>query len=101
MRRIEVSGALQLSLDDRTIEVSGSGSELRAEVAGLRVRRPSLRLVASSVLLSRRLSQSLARRGLKLTITRHGAPFVELGFGVPGAPLRRLAGLARVRLLRS
>jgi hypothetical protein len=100
VRRLEIEGSLHVSLDERSIEIVAEGSHVRAEIAAFEVRRPSFRLLASSLSLARRLSRSLERRGLTLTVTRDGKPLAELGSGVRGVGVARLFGLSRVRVFR-
>ncbi|GAC1310652.1 MAG: hypothetical protein NVS2B3_17500 [Vulcanimicrobiaceae bacterium] len=96
---VEITGRLELTLDDAaTIDVTAHGSRVRAEIGDLAPRRPSLRFVASSAQLARRLSRVLHARTLTLSITRHGETIVEIGSGVRGGPVARLFGLSRVRV---
>lgn len=98
---VEITGHLEVTLDDSaTIDVTAHGSRVRLEIGDLGPRRPTLRFVRSSARLARRLARLLHERKLTLSITRHGAPFVEIGSGVVGGPLARLLGLARVRVYR-
>ncbi len=98
---VEITGHLELTLDDSaTIDVTAHGSRVRLEIGDLGPRRPSLRLVRSSATLARRLARVLHARRLTLSITRHGAPLVEIGSGVVGGPIARLFGLSRVRVYR-
>jgi hypothetical protein len=96
--RLELSGALEVSLDDRTIAVTGSGPWVRAEIAALDGVRPTLRMARSGLVLARRLSRALDRAELRLVITRNGRTLAELGAGVRGGRFSRLFGLSRVRI---
>ena len=101
MRRgLEVMGALRLTVDDRTIDVTAMGSRVRAEIGELPNVRPSVRLVASSFTLARRLSRALDATDLTLVITRDGRTVAELGSGVRGGALATMLGIARVRVVR-
>jgi len=96
---VEITGHLELTLDDdATIDVTAHGSRVLAEIGDLGPRRPSLRLVRSSIELARRLARFLHARTLTLTITRRGTPLVEIGSGVRGGLLARVLGLSRVRV---
>ncbi len=99
-RVVEVSGALHVTLDERTIEVTADGSRVRAEIGDIATGRPSIRLAASSFVLARRLSRSLDRSALTLVITRAGVEVAELGAGVRGGRLARFLGMPNVRVRR-
>lgn len=99
---VEIVGHLELTLDDSSvIDVTAHGSRVRLEIGDLAPRRPTIRLVRSSATLARRLAKVLHARKLTLSITRNGAPFIELGSGVVGGPIARLFGLSRVRVHRN
>jgi hypothetical protein len=97
---LELTGTLQLSLDDVTIDVTAFGSRVRVEIGDFEPGRPTLRLVRSTSTLARRLASALDARRLTLVITRHGKPLVELGAGVRGGRLARALGFGRVRVHR-
>jgi hypothetical protein len=97
---LEVTGSVTLTVDGRTIEVTGTGTRVRAEIGGLDAGRPSLRLATSGYALARRLSRALDARALTVEITRDGRTVAELGAGVRGGTLARLLGIARVRIVR-
>lgn len=100
MPRVEVNGALQLEFDGRRIDIAATGSRLSAEVSSLEAPRPTLRLIASSMTLARRLSRTLDEAGLTLTLTRDGRAVLELGAGVRSRGIAKLLGLQRVRVYR-
>ena len=95
--RLDFSAALEIMLDDRTIEVTADGPRVCAEIAALDGVRPTLRMATSGIVLARRLSRVLDRSELTLVITRNGKPLAELGAGVRGGRLARLFGFSRVR----
>ena len=98
---VEITGHLELSLDDeRVIDVTGHGSRIRAEIGTFGPKRPGLRFIGSSALLTRRLARILHARKLTLAITREGETVVEIGSGVASNPIARLFGFARVRVYR-
>jgi hypothetical protein len=98
--RVEVSGALQLELDGRRIDVAATGSRLSAEISSLAAPRPTLRLIASTLTLARRLSRTLDEFGLTFALTRDGRPVLELGAGVRSHAIAKLFGFRRIRLYR-
>ncbi len=83
-----------------TIDVSAEGSTVRAEVNLPEPRRPTLRLVRSSVVLARRLARMLDRQNLTLLVTREGKPLADFGAGVEGGLGARLLRMRRVRFYR-
>ncbi len=96
---LEIEAALEITTaEGRTIELSAAGSKWRAEIGSLELRRPTLRLVRSSLSLARRLSRLLATQKMTLVITRSGRPLAELGSGVSGGPVAKLLGASRVRV---
>lgn len=98
-RDLEITGRLELSLDDaHSIDVTAHGSRVRAEIGDLAPKRLGLHFIRSTATLAGRLSRILHARTLTLTITRDGVPFAELGTGVRSYPLARLFGLSRVRV---
>ncbi len=98
---VEITGHLELSLDDnRVIDVTAHGSRIRAEIGSFGPKRPGLRFIGSSALLTRRLSRVLHARKLTLAITREGETLAEIGAGVPSNPIARLFGFGRVRVYR-
>ncbi|MBD5653857.1 MAG: hypothetical protein IAI50_01600 [Candidatus Eremiobacteraeota bacterium] len=97
---VEISGSLQLSIDEREIDVTAFGSRVRVEIGDLAPARPTFRFVRSTSQLARRLARALNERRLTLVVTRHGSPVVELGSGVRGGALARILGLGRVRVYR-
>jgi hypothetical protein len=100
-RVLEIEAALEITTaDGRTIELNAAGSRWRAEIGSLELRRPTLRLVGSSLTLVRRLSRVLAAQNVTLVITRSGRPLAELGAGVSGGPVAKLLGASRVRVYR-
>ena len=97
---LEFDAALTIeAADGRQFAVAATGSNVRVELSDVAPRR-TLRLIASSVTLARRLSRVLDRSALTLTLTRDGEAVVELGAGVRGGPLARALGLERVRVIR-
>jgi len=98
--RVEISGALQLELDGRRIDVAATGSHVSAEVGRLRAPRLSLRLISSSITLARRLARALDESGLTFTVTRAGRPMLELGAGVRSRGIAKLFGFRHVRIYR-
>lgn len=100
-RGLEVSGFLQVTVDDRTIDVTADGSRVRAEIGDLASGRPSLRHALSGLTLARRLSRLLDESAITLLVTREGRPIAELGSGVRGGALARFLRVPRVRIVRS
>jgi hypothetical protein len=100
-RTLNVEGRLDIAGEGgERIDVFAAGSVLRAEVGSYPVRRPTLRLVRSSMVLARRLSIVLEAQGLTLVVTRAGKPLAELGAGVMGGIAARMLRMPRVRLFR-
>jgi hypothetical protein len=97
-RGLEVVAALQMTVDDRTIDLTADGSLVRVEIGDLAIGRRSLRLATSGYVLARRLSRVLVASQMTLRVTRHGRRIVELGAGVRGGALARLLGISRVRI---
>ena len=98
---LELDGTLQITAPDGLrVDVSATGATVRAEIHSLALRRPSLRLVRSSLVLARRVARMLDRQKLTLILTRDGKPLAELGAGVRGGLGARLLGLSRVRFYR-
>ena len=98
---LEFEGELQITAQDGgSIDVSASGSRVRAEIGTFSLGRPTLRLVTSSVVLARRLATVLERESITLVITRDGKPVAELGAGVKGGLAARLFRMPRVRMHR-
>jgi len=94
-----LDGMLQITADDgQSIDVSASGSHLRAEIGSLTVRRPTLRMLKSGFALARRLAAVLDRQRLTLVVTRDGKPVAEFGSGVRGGVASWLLRMPRVRL---
>ena len=98
---VEFDGLIRITgQGGESIDVTGEGSRLRADVASFSVGRPTLRLVSSSFGLVRRLARVLTRRKLTLLVTRSGEPFVELGAEARGGVAERLLRMPRVRIYR-
>lgn|GEM_PF-3513531 len=99
-RALDLSGRLQVGVDDRTFELTASGSSVRLEIGDFAPSLRSLRFVRSGGTLARRLGRVLAARAVTLVVTRNGRPIVELGAGVRSGRFARLLGFANVRLVR-
>ncbi len=99
-RGLEVSGFLQVTIDDRTIDVTAEGSRVCAEIGDIASGRPSLRLAIAGFTLVRRLARVLDDRALSLHVTRDGRPVLELGAGVRSGTLARIFGVSNVRIVR-
>jgi hypothetical protein len=98
---LEIDGLLHITGEfGERIDLLGEGSRLRAEIGSSRVRRPTLRLLRSSVVFANRLAGVLARQDLTLVVTRRGKPLVELGAGVRGGIAERFLRMPRVRIFR-
>jgi hypothetical protein len=98
---LELEGLLRITGEKgETIDLTGEGSRLRADIGSLSVRRPTLRLVRSSLVLVRRLARLLTQRKLTLLVTRAGDPLVELGAQARGGVVERLLRMPRVRIFR-
>ena len=95
---VEFDGLVRLTGEGgESIDVTGDGSRLRADIGSVSVKRPTLRLVASSFVLVRRLARLLTRRKLTLFVTRSGEPLVELGAETRGGVAEQLLRMPRVR----
>jgi hypothetical protein len=99
-RGLEVSGFLQVTIDDRTIDVTAEGSRVRAEIGDMASGRPSLRLAITGFTLVKRLARALDDRALSLLVTRDGRPVLELGSDVRSGTLARIFGVRHVRIVR-
>jgi hypothetical protein len=91
---LELEGLLRITGEKgETIDLTGEGSRLRADIGSLSVRRPTLRLVRSSLVLVRRLARLLTQRKLTLLVTR-GV------HAICGGVVERLLRMPRVRIFR-
>jgi hypothetical protein len=97
-RGLEVVATLQMTVDDRTIDLTADGSRVRVEIGDLTIGRWSPRLATSGFALVRRLSRVLVASQMTLHVTRNGRQIVELGAGVRGGAVARLLGIACVRI---
>ncbi len=91
---------MRLTVDDRHIDLTCRGTNMRAEVGDLPIGKMSLRTARSNYVIARRISRFLVRASLTVEITRHGRTVLKLGAGVQSSPLARILGIANVRLVR-